>query len=53
MKKRKEGACKGKSHCTNLKRNADASGEKGQSEKNGRGVNKGLQKGGVQSGDVR
>lgn len=51
-KKREEGGCEGKLHAMNLKRNTDMSREKGQTEKNGRGVNKGLRKGGVQSGDV-
>lgn len=50
--KREEGALKGKSQALNLKRKPEMSSEKGQTEKNRRGVNKGLRKGGVQSGDV-
>lgn len=41
---------KGKSQAMNLKRNTDMSREEGQTEKNRRRVNKGLRKGGVQSG---
>lgn len=52
QKKREEGAYKGKSHGMNLTRNTDISREKGQTEKNGRRVHKGLRKGGVQSGDL-
>lgn len=50
--KKEEGTLKGKSQAMNLKRNQDMTREEGQTKKNGHGVNKGLRKGGVQSGDV-